>query len=79
MKSLSFLGLGLVGLSALAFSVTATASEKAPAELVAELVQFCKEVAEEEGTKGKSEDAFLLECVNEELEAEGYQALKSLN
>lgn len=79
MKSLSSIGLGLVGLSALAFSVTATASEKASSELVAELVQFCKEVAEEEGTKGKSEDAFLLECVNEELEAEGYQALKSLN
>ncbi len=79
MKSLSLLGLGLFGLSALAFSVMATESETAPAELVAELTQFCKEVAEEEGTKGKPEDVFVLECVNDELEAEGYQKLKSLN
>jgi len=79
MKSLSLLGLGLFGLSALAFSVMAAESETAPAELVAELTQFCKEVAAEEGTKGKPEDVFVLECVNDELEAEGYQKLKSLN
>lgn len=79
MKSLSSLGLGLFGLSALAFSAMATESETAPAELIAELTQFCKEVAEEEGTKGKPEDVFVLECVNDELEAEGYQKLKSLN
>ena len=79
MKGLRFIGLGLVGLSAMAFSVLAAASEEAPAELVAELTQFCKEIAEEEGTKGKPEDVFVLECVNDELEAEGYQKLKSLN
>ena len=43
------------------------------------LKQLIKEIAEEEGTKGKSEDVFVLECVNDELEAEGYQKLKSLN
>ncbi|WP_334059380.1 hypothetical protein [Alteromonas sp. S005] len=79
MKGLRFIGLGLVGLSAMAFSVIAAASEEAPAELVVELTQFCKEIAEEEGTKGESEDVFVLECVNDELEAEGYKKLKSLN
>ena len=79
MKGLHFIGLGLVGLSAMAFSVIAAASEEAPAELVVELTQFCKEIAEEEGTKGESEDVFVLECVNDELEAEGYKKLKSLN
>ncbi|GFD67671.1 hypothetical protein [Alteromonas sp. KUL106] len=72
-------GLVLIGLSALAFSVIATESETAPAELVEELTQFCQEVAEEEGTKGKPEDVFILECVNDELEAEGYAKLTSLN
>ena len=53
MKGLRFIGLGLVGLSAMAFSVIAAASDEAPAELVAELTQFCKEIAEEKlGARG---------------------------
>jgi hypothetical protein len=63
----------------MAFSLTAMASETAPAELVEELTQFCQEVAEEEGTKGKPEDEFVLECVNDELEAEGYAKVSSLD
>ncbi|BFT29820.1 hypothetical protein D210916BOD24_09960 [Alteromonas sp. D210916BOD_24] len=72
-------GLMLIGLSALTFSAIASGSEEAPAELIAELTQYCKEIAEDEGTKGKPLDTFLLECVNDELEAEGYQKVKSLN
>ncbi|GFD74990.1 hypothetical protein ACI7YQ_12260 [Alteromonas marina] len=72
-------GLVLIGLTAMAFSLTAMASETAPAELVEELTQFCQEVAEEEGTKGKPENEFVLECVNDELEAEGYAKVSSLD
>lgn len=69
----------LIGLSALAFSALASPSEEAPAELIAELTQYCKEIAEDEGTNGKPLDIFVLECVNDELESEGYQKLTSLN
>ena len=72
-------GLMLVGISALTFSAMATAQEAAPADLIAELTQFCTEVAEDEGTKGMALNAFLLQCVNDELEAEGYATVSSLN
>ncbi len=72
-------GLMLVGISALTFSAMATAQEAAPADLIAELTQFCTEVAEDEGTKGMALNEFLLQCVNDELEAEGYAAVSSLN
>ncbi|BCO19710.1 MULTISPECIES: hypothetical protein [unclassified Alteromonas] len=72
-------GLLLIGLSALTFSVLATESEKAPAELIAELKQYCAEVAEDEGTQGKPIKAFILECVNDELESEGYAKLTSID
>ena len=69
----------LIGCSVMALSVSATESETAPAELIAELQQYCTEVAEDEGTQGKPMKTFVLECVNDELESEGYQKITSLD
>lgn len=79
MQGLRYIKIGIFGVCSLALSVMASESEKAPAKLIAELTAFCQEVVDEEGTNGKPEDAFLLECVNEELEAEGYPKLTSLD
>lgn len=65
-------------LSCLAVSAFANEAKPAPAELVAELTTFCQEVAEEDGTNGKPLNEFLLECVNEELESEGFEAVDAL-
>lgn len=46
--------------------------------LIAELKQYCTELADEDGTAGKELKVFLLECVNEELDSEGYQPLPKL-
>lgn len=50
----------------------------ADAGLIAELKQYCMEVAQEDGTGDLSMDAFILKCVNEELESEGYKPVASL-
>ena len=65
-------------LSCLAVSAFANEAKPAPAELVAELTTFCQEVAEEDGTNGKPLNEFLLECVNEELESEGFEPVDAL-
>ena len=65
-------------LSCLAVSAFANEAKPAPAELVAELTTFCQEVAEEDGTNGKPLNEFLLECVNEELESEGFEPVEAL-
>jgi hypothetical protein len=46
--------------------------------LIAELTQYCTELAQEDGTNGKELKVFMLECVNEELDSEGYQPLAKL-
>lgn len=48
-------------------------------ELIAELKQYCTELAQEDGTGDKELKVFLLECVNEELDSEGYQPLAKLD
>lgn len=48
-------------------------------DLIAELTQYCTELAEEDGTDGKDLKVYMLECVNEELESEGYQPVTKLN
>ncbi|MCV2884103.1 hypothetical protein OE749_05310 [Aestuariibacter sp. AA17] len=59
---------------ALLASLGVVAEELAPAdaELLAELKEYCQEVAEEERSEDQSVDAFVLECVNYELESMGY-------
>lgn len=49
------------------------------ARTIDELKQFCSEIAEEDGTGDLSLPAFLLVCVNEELDEEGYQLIKKLD
>jgi hypothetical protein len=63
----------------LSFGIFAEEKPKADSELIAELKQFCSEVAEEDGTDDLSLPAFLLACVNQELDEEGYQSIKKLD
>jgi hypothetical protein len=59
-------------------SVLADDRPVADKELVVELTQYCTELAQEDGTDGKELKVFLLDCVNEELDSEGYQPLAKL-
>ncbi|WP_158965762.1 hypothetical protein [Paraglaciecola sp. L3A3] len=51
----------------------------AKAELITELKQYCAEMATEYGTENKELKKYILDCVNEELASEGYQAIKKLD
>ncbi|MFQ3249500.1 hypothetical protein [Glaciecola sp.] len=66
--------------AALLFAASTVADDRpvADIELIKELKQYCMEVAEDEGTGELSMEAFLLNCVNEELESEGYQPITKL-
>jgi|TARA_R110001583_G_scaffold15006_4_gene62272 hypothetical protein len=69
--------LGLV-LSLTMFGAVADEGEVADAALIAELTQYCTDIAEEDGTGGQSLNTFLLECVNNELSSEGYKAVDKI-
>ncbi|MFT2089527.1 hypothetical protein [Paraglaciecola sp. 2405UD69-4] len=56
-------------------AVLADELPKADPELIAELKEYCVELATEDGIDKKELKKFILECINEELDAEGYQAL----
>lgn len=60
------------------FAALADEGDVADAALIAELKQYCAEIAVEEGTGTKSQEQFMLDCVNEELAGEGYQAVEKL-
>jgi hypothetical protein len=64
----------------LLLSTTVMADDRpvADKELIAELKQYCTELAQEDGTDGKELKVYMLECVNEELDSEGYQLLTEL-
>jgi hypothetical protein len=62
----------------LSTSVMADDRPIADKELIAELKQYCTELAQEDGTDGKELKVYMLECVNEELDSEGYQLLTKL-
>jgi hypothetical protein len=64
----------------LLLSTTVMADDRpvADKELIAELKKYCTELAQEDGTDGKELKVFMLECVNEELDSEGYQPLTEL-
>ena len=51
---------------------------EADLELLLNFKDFCQEIANDDGTGDLSIQAFLLVCVNEELAAEGYQAITNL-
>ncbi|QHJ12235.1 hypothetical protein FX988_02486 [Paraglaciecola mesophila] len=69
--------LGLM-LSLTLFGAVADEGDVADAALIAELKQYCNDIAEEDGTDGQSLNAFLLECVNNELTNEGYQKVEKI-
>ncbi|GAC16614.1 hypothetical protein [Aliiglaciecola lipolytica] len=56
----------------------AMAQEVADAETVKDLMQYCVDVAAEDGTGDLSKQEFVLNCVNEELESEGYAKISAL-
>ncbi|MFT6330979.1 MAG: hypothetical protein ACJAYN_002927 [Bermanella sp.] len=64
----------------LLFAASTIADERpvADAQLIKEYKEYCKEIADDEGTGKLSMDEFLLVCVNEELETEGYQPITKL-
>jgi hypothetical protein len=62
----------------LSFSTIADDRPEAESELIAELKQFCIEVAEDEGTGDLDLQTFLIDCVNQELDEEGYRPIKKL-
>jgi len=64
----------------LLLSTTVMADDRpvADKEFIAELKKYCTELAQEDGTDGKELKVFMLECVNEELDSEGYQLLTEL-
>jgi hypothetical protein len=43
-----------------------------------EYKEYCKEIADEEGTGKPAMDQFLLTCINDELESEGFQPITKL-
>ena len=67
-------------LAGLLFAASTIADDRpvADVELVKELKEYCMEIAEDEGTGKLSMQDFLLKCVNEELESEGYQPVTKL-
>ncbi|WJG07756.1 hypothetical protein [Aliiglaciecola sp. LCG003] len=67
---------GVTSLSILCFNLFA--QETADAETVMDMVQFCQEVADEDGTGGLTMQDFLLKCVNEELKSEGFSPVTKL-
>lgn len=62
------------------FAMSTVAEDRpvADADLVQEYKIYCMEIAEDEGTGKLSMDEFLLSCINDELESEGYQPITSV-
>lgn len=67
----------LVGFSA-TFSAVAEDKPVAEQEVVMEFKQFCEDIAADEGTDDLSLPEYLLQCINDELEAEGFQLITSV-
>ncbi|GAA0854614.1 hypothetical protein [Aliiglaciecola litoralis] len=59
-------------------STSAFAQQVADADTISEMLEYCKDVAAEDGTGNKSMDEFLLNCVNEELASEDFKKIKML-
>ncbi len=57
---------------------TASQAANADKEWVQELKLYCEELAEDEGIEQARRKAFVLDCVNQELKADGYPPLPAL-
>ena len=64
--------------SLIAVQANANETEKAPKDLISEVIGYCKDMAADEQIGSALLSAWLLECVNAELEAEGYAPIKKL-
>ena len=73
MKTVALVVVGL-----LSFSSYADDKPTADEALMKELKEFCTELAEDHGIEADKLPAYLLKCVNEELESEGYAPVKKL-
>jgi hypothetical protein len=73
MKTVALVFVGL-----LSFSLYADEKPTADEAFLKELKQFCTEMAEDEGVTADKLAAYLLTCVNEELESEGYAPVTKL-
>ena len=58
-----------------AFSTYAEELPVAGAAIKKEMIEYCKEMAEDESIEAVDLQSYLLECVNKELESEGYAPL----
>ena len=68
----------IVALIILVFSFNLLSSDelpKAPKEFIAELVESCKHYAQDEEVNADEVKQFILDCVNEDMEANGYAKL----
>ncbi|BDX06498.1 hypothetical protein [Planctobacterium marinum] len=64
--------------SLIAVQANANETEKAPKDLISEVIGYCKDMAADEQIGSALLSAWLLECVNAELEAEGYAPIQKL-
>ena len=52
--------------------------EQAPGDLVIDLTAICKDWALADSIEESQQPAYVLQCVNEELQSQGYQAVASV-
>ncbi|MEE4246693.1 MAG: hypothetical protein V2I33_14880 [Kangiellaceae bacterium] len=61
------------------YSFAANDLPVAPKEVIKEYLTLCKQYAKEDEVEAAEMKAYLLECVNSELEDNGYQPIKKLD
>jgi len=59
-------------------SESQTLVEQAPGDLVTDLTAICKDWALADSIEESQQPAYVLQCVNEELQSQGYQAVASV-
>jgi antirestriction protein len=52
--------------------------EQAPGDLITDLTAICKDWALADSIEESQQPAYVLQCVNEELQSQGYQAVASV-
>lgn len=61
-----------------AFAANADDAPQAPTELVQEFTEMCLGWATDDDISGSDLKPYVLKCVNDELEAEGYKKVKDI-
>ena len=65
-------------LSSFALSAYAADLPVVDADTKKEIIEYCKETAEDESVAAADLQKFMLKCVNKELESEGFAPVKKL-